>query len=128
MATNILVPSPGDTLSRNGGLVIHYGTALPLGRVLDIVPGGPPRVVSFEQFADGKSVRVRETHGVDVSAVLARAIEIAATQKTYSAISCNCEHVKNFVRSGTRYSETVTITLLSALLAGLYVLWRGRGQ
>ncbi len=117
-------PSPGDTLSRRAGPVTHYGTAVERDRVLDIVPGGPPRIVSLEQFANGSPVGFRRPPRSDVAAILARARQVAGCDRPYDLLTFNCEHVKKLVRSGRRYSETAIA--LALLAGGMWLLARGR--
>ncbi len=121
------VPLPGDVLSRWTGLLTHYGTAVGRDRVLDIVPGGPPRIVSLEVFAAGRPVRVQRPRAECVPAMLARARRLAESRSLYNVATFNCEHVKNIVLAGKPYSETVD---LLGLLAGfglcVLALWRAR--
>ena len=120
------IPLPGDILSRRTGPVTHYGTAVDLLRVLDIVPGGPPRVVSLEHFADGNPVSLQRPHPDDVPAILARALHVANSQSLYNIVTFNCEHLKNFIHSGKPYSESVrTVLGLLAVGVGIWVLARG---
>lgn len=122
------LPSAGDTLSRRAGPVTHYGTAVAPHRVLDIVPGGPPRVVSLAQFAKGNAVRLRRRpRRDDVPAILARARQAAANDRPYNPVTFNCDHVKNMVLSGRPYSETV-IAVSLLLGVGIWVLAHGRGH
>lgn len=122
-------PSAGDILWRRKGALTHYGVALGPHVVLDIVPGGPPRVVFLEQFADGNPVGVRQPHPEDRPAILARARRAEAEQRAYDPVAFNCEHLKNLVVSGRPHSETVA-TIALALLAGLgiWALARGGGH
>ena len=113
------IPSPGDILSRRTGPVAHYGIALGFDLVLDIVSGGPPRIVSLEKFADGKPVSLRRMDPDDLPTAIARAREIAESEDLYNVITFNCEHLKNFVQSGRRYSETVIVL---GLLVGIWIL------
>ena len=123
------IPSPGDILSRRAGPVIHYGTAVDPHQVVDIVLGGPPRVVSLEQFADGNPVSIQRPHPDDRPAILARARQVGENQNPYNVITFNCEHLKNFILSGKPYSETVRIAALAALVGvGIWFLARGRGH
>ena len=123
------IPSPGDTLSRKSGPVTHYGTAVDEYRVLDIVPGGPPRIVTVEQFADGKPVRLQRLHPDDRPAVLTRARQVAESHSPYNLVAFNCEHLKNFIRSGKPYSETVqNVALVLLVGVGIFVLARGNGH
>lgn len=123
------IPSPGDMLSRRAGLVTHYGTAVHPHQVVDIMPGGPPRVVSPEQFADGNPVSRRRPHPDDVPAILPRARQVGENQSSYNVITFNCEHVKNFILSGKPYSETVIALALVVLVGvGICFLARGRGH
>ena len=121
------VPVPGDILSRWAGLLVHYGTAVGRDRVLDIVPGGPPRVVSLEVFAAGRPVRVQRPGADRVPAMLARARRLAESGSLYNVVTFNCEHVKNIVLAGKPYSETLGVLGLLAGF-GLCVLALARGR
>ncbi|MYD94155.1 MAG: hypothetical protein F4Y02_10775 [Chloroflexi bacterium] len=119
-------PAPGDLLSRAAGLVTHYGITMASDQVLDIVPGGPPRVVSFGQFADGRTVNVHRPHPEDLPAVLSRVWQVAEIKSPYNLITFNCEHLKNLSLSGKRYSETVLIVLGLVVIGICFA--RGRGS
>ena len=102
------IPLTGDVLSRNSIPFNHYGVAMNRHQVLDIVPGGPPRVVSLAQFAKGGPVKLHQRPGLyDLPAICSRVRQAAANQNDYDFLSNNCEHLKNFVLSGKPYSETV---------------------
>lgn len=119
------IPLPGDMLSRRAGAVTHYGTAVDPLRVLDIVPGGPPRVVSLEQFANGDPVSLQRPHPDDLPAIHARTLRVAENQRLYNIVTFNCEHLKNFIHSGETYSETVqTVLRLLVVGVGIWVLVR----
>ena len=96
--------------------------------MLDIMPGGPPRVVALEQFADGKRVRVRRPRPEELPGIRARARQVAEMQRRYDPIAFNCEHVKNLVRFGNAYSETVLLASVLVVGIGIYALARGGGQ
>ena len=124
------IPLTGDVLSRMSILFDHYGVAVNRHQVLDIVPGGPPRVVSYAQFADSKPVKLHERPAPnDLPAIYLRVRQAAANQNGYDVLSNNCEHLKNYVLSGNPYSETVRGGVVFGLLAfvGVCVL-AGRGN
>ena len=121
-------PTPGDILSRTSGLVTHYGTAVDSDRVLDIVPGGPTRIVSLEQFAVGNPVSLRRPDPDDLPRALARARQVTGSQRVYDPVTFNCEHVKNFVLSGKAYSETVIALVGLLAVVGIWALARERGH
>lgn len=120
------IPLTGDVLSRNSGPVIHYGVAVNRHQVLDIVPGGPSRVVSLAQFANGRPVKLHQRPVPDdIPAIYSRVRQAAANQNAYDILSNNCEHLKNFVLSGKPYSETVRGAVFGLLVfVGVCVLAR----
>ena len=123
------IPLAGDLLSRRKGALTHYGIALGPHGVLEIVPGGPARVVFLDQFADGNPVGLRRPRPDDRPAILARARQAGEDQRLYNPITFNCEHLKNLVLSGKPYSETVLAIALGLLAGvGIWVLARGRGS
>ena len=122
------IPSPGDILSRTRLPVTHYGTVVGPQQVLDIVPGGPPRVVSLEQFADGCPITLRRPRPHDVPERLARARQIAESHRLYDLLAFNCEHLKNLIATGKAQSETVQLIGLAAMAFVIVVLVRGRGH
>ena len=58
----------GDILTRRKGLVTHYGVYIGNDLVLDILPNQSKRgcrLVTFEEFSDGKAVSVVKCEPVD---------------------------------------------------------------
>lgn len=101
----------GDLLSRPKGLVTHYGIAVASTEVLEIVPQSIPRIVTLERFANGRRVQVRQSHTSDRPAIVSRARQVASSGKLYNFATYNCEHVKNYVLTGTAYSESVRLMI-----------------
>lgn len=120
------IPSMGDVLSRMSSFVIHYGVAVNQYQVLEIVPGGAPRIVSLAQFAKGRPVKLHQRPGPDdLPPIYLRVRQAAANQNAYDILSNNCEHLKNFVMSGKPYSETVRGVVFGLLVfVGVCVLAR----
>ena len=97
----------GDGLSRLKGAVRHWGIYLGMGWVLEIVPKSVPRIVAFETFADGELVKIHRSLGSDRAEILARASAVQASPAPYHWWSNNCQHLKNYVLFGHRYSEDI---------------------
>ena len=115
---------PGDGVSRRKGLVTHWGVVVAHNLILDIVPGGRPRLVSLWQFSENQPVTVHPSPNDDRPAILERAWCVQSDPQIYDAFCNNCQHVKNFILTGERYSETlqgigaVTVIASLAMLAG----------
>ena len=123
-------PLPGDILSRTSDLLVdHFGIAVNRHLVLDIVPGGAPRIVSLARFAAGRPFRLAHRPNRDeLPAIFARVRQGAASKDVYDVLTNNCEHLKNFVLSGESYSESVRFLLGCIAVVGLCAFLRGRAN
>lgn len=109
---------PGDLLYRTKGIVEHAGIYLGNKQVFHNSPDNDVEVVSFEQYAAGKEVKVIHK-SVDDVALLAKQLElIIAGSKKYSVISNNCEHLANLLIAGRAYSPQIISTILGAVVMG----------
>ena len=100
---------PGDELSRRKGLITHYGIALHDDSVLEIVPESTHRLVSFEEFANGKPIGIRRPPEEELPYILQRAMHVLLNRKEYRLLTYNCEHMKNLVLTGRAHSESVRL-------------------
>ena len=100
---------PGDELSRQKGLITHYGIALDDDSVLEIAPDSTPRLVSVEEFADGKPIGIRQPPEDERPSILERAMHVLWNREEYRFLTNNCEHLKNFVLTGSAHSESVRL-------------------
>lgn len=108
----------GDILTRRKSLVTHYGVYIGNDLVLDILPNQAKhgcRLVTFEEFSDGKAVSVIKCAPVDgfenrINEVLARGYEL---------LSNNCEHIANYVARNQHVSRQVQAVVAGAALGAL---------
>ena len=91
-----------------------------MGWVLEIAPNSMPRIVSFEAFADGKSVKIHRSPDCDRAEILARASAVQASPAPYHWWSNNCQHLKNYVLTGRRYSEDIQALVGAVAMLGLF--------
>ena len=118
---------PGDELSRETGLFIHYGIAITDDLVLDIVPKSLPRLISPKVFAAGKPITIRRPPENERSAIVLRAWRVYSSPNEYRYLTFNCEHLKNFVLTGEEFSETVRVLSAIALATiAVYTIRRMR--
>ena len=106
---------PGDELSRENGLITHYGIGFFDGLVLEIVPGSAPRLVPIEQFAKGKPIEIRQPPEEERPSIVERAMHVLRNPEEYRYLTNNCEHLKNFALTGSAHSESVRLLALIAL-------------
>jgi len=109
----------GDGLSRLKGAVHHWGVYLGMGWVLEIVPKSPPRMTTFEAFSGGNPVKIHRSPDNDRAAILARASAVQGSSDPYHWWSNNCQHLKNYVLTGRRYSEDIQALVGAAAMLGL---------
>ena len=117
-----LHPIPADALSRRKGLVDHWGVVLADDLVLDIVPDSLPRLVPLAVFADGNGVNIYSSPNSERAAILTRAWQVVENPRAYDLLSNNCQHLKNYVLTGRRYSEDLQAWTAIATLAAVAVL------
>lgn len=98
---------PDDELSRQKGLVTHYGIAFDYDSVMEIMPNSTPRLVTVEEFADGNPIGIRQSPEEERPSIMQRAMLVLSVPEEYRYLTNNCEHLKNFVLTGKPYSETV---------------------
>lgn len=112
----------GDGLSRLKGAVRHWGIYLGMGLVLEIVPKSIPRIVSLDTFADGKPIKIHRSPDCNRAEILARASSAVQTSPApYHWWSNNCQHLKNYVLKGRRYSEDIQALVSAVAMFGLFV-------
>ena len=114
----------GDSLSRLKGAVRHWGIYLGFGRVLEIVPQSAPRVVPLEVFADGQTIKVHRSPASERAAILQRAAEVQVNNEPYHWLSNNCQHLKNYVLSGKRFSEGILALTAIGAISAFFALTR----
>lgn len=118
---------PGDELSRKKGLITHYGIAIDDDSVLEIVPDSTTRLVSFEKFANGKPIGIRQPPEEERPTILERAMHVLRNREKYRFLTNNCEHQKNFVLTGSVHSESVQLLAIYAFASiAIYASMRSR--
>lgn len=108
----------GDILTRRKGLVTHYGVYIGNDLVLDILPNQSKRgcrLVTFEEFSNGKAVSVVKCEPVD--GFEDRINEVLTLG--YQLLSNNCEHIANYVARNQRISKQVQAAVAGAAIGAL---------
>lgn len=105
----------GDILTRRKGLVTHFGVYTGFDRVLHIQPEHGCRLVTFDEFSDGKAVSIEKYEPVAgfedrISEVLTRG---------YKLIGGNCEHIANYVARNQHVSRQVQAVVAGATIGAL---------
>ncbi|OEE89417.1 hypothetical protein A1OQ_11600 [Enterovibrio norvegicus FF-162] len=106
----------GDLLYRSKSLVEHVGIVMKNGQVLHNTPGVGPALTSYEEYSDGKAVKVvsSELTPQQQQSLVVRALQIVNEAREYKLISFNCEQMATKVLYGVASSEQVR----SAVLVG----------
>lgn len=115
---------PGSLLIRSKGIVEHVGIYLGYGRVIHTVPETGIAVVNIEQFGAGRDIRTIKAENVDEPTLAARIKELVAGNKEYSLLSNNCQHIANFILTGSKKSPQLQWSFTCALVASLYAVYR----
>ncbi|ODP99816.1 hypothetical protein [Salinivibrio sp. SS2] len=104
----------GDLLYRSKNLVEHVGVMMENGLVLHNTPDAGPALTSYEDYADGKPVKVvsSDLAPQQKQSLTMRALEILEEARQYKLISFNCEQMATKVLHGVASSEQVRGALL----------------
>jgi hypothetical protein len=122
----MMIITPGDILSRRKGLFTHKGVFLGKGKVFHILPGGSAEVCTWEQFAAGKRVRVRELSDALRVRVLTAVTRELESGRRYHPLRNNCQHLVNRLYRGVSYSEELLASLLFVAGAAALVVAKVR--
>lgn len=104
----------GDLLYRSKSLVEHVGIVMENGLVLHNTPDVGPTLTSYEDYADGKTVKVvsSELTPQQQQSLNVRALQILEEARQYKLISFNCEQMATKVLHGVANSEQVRGALI----------------
>jgi hypothetical protein len=108
------------TMLSHHGVVVGFNGEVPV--ILENQKGLGSRLVSYDEFAKNRKVRIEpRPHGEEWEFVT-RAQNVLSSKKEYQLLEWNCEHLKNFVQFGRSESpQLVGITLLAGLFLFLAV-------
>jgi len=116
MDTNI---KPGFLLYRSKVFVEHAGVYLGRNQVLHNSPTGDVEIISFAEYADGKTVKVIETGEHDYTVLAQRLTIILQDSSQYHVSANNCEHIANMLIYGRRFSPQIQASVAGAIVGGL---------
>lgn len=115
----------GSLLFRSKGIVEHVGIYLGFGKVIHTVPETGIKVVGIKEFGAGKSVRIVKAEDVDEITLSTRIKELMSGNTEYSLSDRNCQHIANYILSGSKKSPQLRWSITAAAIAGIYALYRG---
>lgn len=118
----------GYLLYRTKGLVEHAGVYLGNNTVLHNSPTGDVEIVEYEEYAQGKEVKVIITDNTNLALLKVRLSDIFQQDHSYSAASNNCEHIANFLVQGRKYSPQLRAAVISGAIMGLLSCKSGKGN
>ncbi len=111
---------PGELLRRRKGPVMHTGVSLGAGRVLHNTPGRGEHVSSFEDFANGETVRVSPSSAKARERVQSR--DVNACERPYNPFTNNCEHTASRATDGRASSPQLRKLALEAVAGAALLL------
>lgn len=118
----------GYLLYRTKGLVEHAAVYLGNNTVLHNSPSGDVEIISYEEYAQDKTVKVIVTDSHNLALLEARLESIIQQDGSYNAASNNCEHIANFLIKGRKYSPQLRAAIISATVMG-FLSWKsGKGN
>ncbi|MBL4826718.1 MAG: hypothetical protein JKY66_03230 [Spongiibacteraceae bacterium] len=116
MDTNI---KAGFLLYRSKVFVEHAGVYLGKDQVLHNSPTGDVEIISFAEYADGKTVKFIETGEHDYTVLTQRLTSMLQDSEQYHVSANNCEHIANMLIYGRRFSPQIQASLTGAIVGGL---------
>ena len=110
----------GDVLYRRKLLVQHAGVMLENGMVLHNSPTNGVEICTFEQYSEGKEVKVisSELSFIEQKNFKLRAFELIEQARNYKLFDFNCEHLVTLVNNAKPSSTQLTAGFTGAA-AGL---------
>jgi len=115
----------GSLLFRSKGIVEHVGIYLGFGKVIHTVPETGISVVSIKQFSAGQSIKIVKAENVDALTLTTRIKELMSGNTEYSLSDRNCQHIANYILTGSKKSPQLRWSITAAAIAGIYALYRG---
>ena len=109
----------GDLLYRSKGIVQHVGVYWGDQQVLHNQPPKGVLVTHYEEYAQGKSVKVIKINHDNQELLVTRLQEIMDSGNNYHLLANNCEHLANYLINGRKNSPQLQATLLCALAGGI---------
>lgn len=111
---------PGDLLYRSKGFVQHTGIYWGNRQVLHNTPANGVAITEYEQYSEGKTVKVVRTDIDDKPLVAERLKAIMASNSEYHLLANNCEHIAHLMITGRKSSPQIQATLIGAI-AGVLI-------
>ena len=112
--------APGELLHRRKGLVMHTGVSLGEGRVLHNTPGRGEHVSSFEDFAQGRAVRVSPISPQARERI--QDLDVNAFERPYNPFTNNCEHTASRATDGHASSPQLQKLAVEALVGAAVLI------
>jgi lecithin:retinol acyltransferase len=109
----------GDLLYRSKLIVEHIGVYLGNGQVLHNHPSGGVIITPYEEFSDGKTVKVTLVPEVSLGLLEKRIREILRQDEKYKLFGNNCEHIANFLIGGRKYSPQIQSAIAGVLVTAV---------
>lgn len=114
----------GAIIFRTKGLVKHFGVCLGDGYVIHCHPNDGVKVVSYQEFAIGYPVSLKEHPIVTRAEINNRLKRLLAGEPNYRIFSNNCEHVAYYLVKGFKESPQLRNALLGGALGVVIGLTR----
>ncbi len=109
----------GDLLYRSKGIIEHAGVYIGNNQVLHNQPTNGAVITSYEEFANGKTVKVMSTNLTNQTQLAMRLKEIFTNNTRYNLLENNCEHMANLIINGRKMSSQIQSSVVGAVIGGL---------
>lgn len=114
--------SIGTKLGVSEFFYTHVGRYIGNGQVIHNHWRNGAEIISLEDFANGKTVKVMDQGVLSLHDFMERVKQVLCERKPYHLVSNNCEHTASYVSTGTASSPQLAFYGGMTLLAGVY-LW-----
>jgi hypothetical protein len=104
----------GDIVSVQKGPFTHVGVVVPTG-IFQNSPNSYERIVSWQEFSQGKPVKITHTNS-EAWLIIHRVEKLLAAPRAYNAFTQNCEHTVNEVVYGESNSPQLGTAFVGTLL------------
>ncbi len=116
--------SIGTKLGVSELIYTHVGRYIGNGQVIHNHWRNGAEIVSLDEFADGKKIKVLEQGVSSPCDFMQRVHRVLASRKPYNLFNNNCEHTASYVATGVASSPQIIFFGGLTLLAGAYLLSR----